>query len=84
LILDTHRYFFTFFGLQRFFFFAATTPQSLQRKSPGFAFRIRVPLRQPIANPASRMSPQQQAGAHRRHQIRTLYLKILPPSTPPA
>jgi hypothetical protein len=33
------RYAFTFFGLQRFFFLFATTPQSLQRKSPGFALR---------------------------------------------
>jgi hypothetical protein len=33
-------YSFTFFGLQRFFFFFATTPQSLQRNSPGFALRI--------------------------------------------
>jgi hypothetical protein len=32
-------YSFTFFGLQSFFFRFATAPQSLQRKSPGFAFR---------------------------------------------
>jgi hypothetical protein len=30
----------TLFGLQRLFFFFATTPQSLQRNSPGLALRI--------------------------------------------
>jgi hypothetical protein len=44
------RYFLTFFGLQSRFFFAATAPHSLQRKSPGFAGRIGLPFKQPIAN----------------------------------
>jgi hypothetical protein len=42
------RYFLTFFGLQRRFFFAATAPHSLQRKSPGFARRIGLPFKHPI------------------------------------
>ena len=40
----------TFFGWQSFFFFDETTPQSLQRKSPGFAFRIGLPRWHDIAN----------------------------------
>jgi hypothetical protein len=42
--------YFTFFGLQSFFFFDETTPQSLQRKSPGFAFRIGLPRWHDIAS----------------------------------
>jgi hypothetical protein len=38
-------YFLIFFGRHRRFFFAATAPQSLQRKSPGFAFRRGASLR---------------------------------------
>jgi hypothetical protein len=37
------RYFFTFFGLQRSFFFAETAPHSLQRNSPGFGLRFGFP-----------------------------------------
>jgi hypothetical protein len=40
----------TFFGWQSFFFFDDTTPQSLQRKSPGFAFRIGLPRWHDIAD----------------------------------
>lgn len=35
--------FFTFFGRHNFAFFLATKPQSMQRKSPGFASRIGLP-----------------------------------------
>ncbi len=36
--------YFTFFGRQSFFFLDDTTPQSLQRKSPGLALRIGLPF----------------------------------------
>jgi hypothetical protein len=40
--------YFTFFGRQSFFFLDETTPQSLQRKSPGLALRIGFPFWQLI------------------------------------
>jgi len=44
-------HFFTRFGSQSFFFFADTTPHSLQRKSPGFDLRIGFPFWQLTAVP---------------------------------
>jgi hypothetical protein len=49
-MIEGHSYHLTFFGLQSFFFRFATTPQSLQRKSPGFAFRIGWPFWHDIAS----------------------------------
>jgi hypothetical protein len=68
----SHYFFFTFFGEQRSFFFAATTPQSLQRKSPGLAFRIGVPLRQPMLFPTG--------PAHTARPPTQLIIPVPPPS----
>jgi hypothetical protein len=48
LVESSQGLYFTFFGRQSFFFLDETTPQSLQRKSPGLALRIGLPRWQDI------------------------------------